>query len=134
MVINEAVDKLMKLKNSDDDLYYRLWVNGYDYMRIITNSPTDNCQICSINSMCMLFEIRYLDSSNIIQSIKVEDVLKKIYQYLKRQVLIDVNRVHELQMEKLVKPEHVVFKQQYKSSNGSAMTMYLLKSVFIEKL
>lgn len=81
--------------------------------------PFNNCQIGAIASFVNVITL---------PKEKAEDVLKEIWRYCaKRMVVVDIQRGYEDSLEKLFTSKEIVFKQQYLSSNGSTMTMYLLR-------
>ncbi len=86
-------------------------------------SPTSNCQFSSISG------IQHLLS----RTEDTRSIFKEIFKATsKRLVLIDINTgdnyegKYERKIEEVFKEDRIVFKQPYKSTNGSKMTMYLL--------
>jgi len=93
--------------------------NNYSMNIMIIRHPTQNCQISSIG---LAQNIRLI----------INEDIKKFIEVLQRntcsQILVDVHNRYMRELNKVLEPYlDVVFKQPYKSTNGSEMTMMLLK-------
>lgn len=84
----------------------------------ITHSPTGNCQIYTIANANYI--LGYDNTLEIFKTIQ-----KRAN---KAQMLIDINQSYIPRLEAIFKPEDIVFKQSYTSTNGSNMIIYLIKT------
>lgn len=85
----------------------------------VTNYPTGNCQLSSLAYAANLFTSLQTNEQR-------DEVIMKISEHSMRCILIDVKRIYEDKFEAYFK-DKVITKSQYKSSNGSLMTIYIIR-------
>lgn len=86
---------------------------------ILNDEPFGNCQTYSIAYLCCL--LRYLSSKN--ERIKV---LKEIDQKAKKnQLICDISREFESDLEECFPREDLIFKNQYVNNTKNLMTIYM---------
>lgn len=96
--------------------------NSYGWL---STSPTANCQLFSL-----------AQANNFFANVKGVDLIKTLQLIgktagAKQIMLIDVNQSYFNKVEELFKPENVIIKTPYLSTNGSNMCIYLLRMKFI---
>lgn len=84
----------------------------------IVKWPTYNCQVCSYIYFIGLTHHTIGNQKKIIK-----DLFSKVG---KRLMIIDVNTAYENKVENLFPVSTHLFKNPYKNTNGSSMTMYLI--------
>lgn len=103
---------------------YMYQVDGAGWSFWVDHHPTMNCQVNSIGAFNSL-----LNRNNILPILKW---LRKEGIISKAQILVDVNSgsgyTYVSKIKSIFKPENIVFEQGYTSTNGSIMTMMLLKT------
>lgn len=97
--------------------------NQYNFL-YLNMSPTANCQIGSFYNFVTLLHENKETQIEILKFTKNSGGLKA-------QMIIDINRTYEKKVEELIPEDMIVFKQQYRSTNESLMTMYLVKTTFL---
>lgn len=91
---------------------------------ILNNNPFGNCQVYSVAHMGDI-----LDPWNNYSKEDKLQYLKEINKKAKKpQLICDIYERLSTELEKLFTEEDIVFKQPYKSTNGSKMVMYLIKT------
>lgn len=103
---------------------YMYLVQGIGWSMYVDLYPTMNCQVSSIGAFNDL--LRRDDILPILKWLRKEEII------VKPQLLIDVNSASNYtyvdKIKSIFKPEHIVFEQEYTSTNNSIMTMMLLKT------
>lgn len=115
--------KLKEEAKSISDIFYTIVIpNGCTVY--IDKVLHNNCQTFSIGNVNS-----FIDNDNRYKNEEIIDIFRKCYRIAyKNQFLIDINEKYESKIEKLFPEKDIVFKQKYKNSNKSKMTMYLIKS------
>jgi len=89
----------------------------------VTRFPTDNCQWGSIGS-----------AKNILKSSNAKEILQDIHSiWIRPMWLFDLPHNYQTCLEALFPAKDIVLKSPYISTNGSHMTLYLVKSDSLNK-
>ena len=103
--------------------------NGYNIDFSITKCPTGNCQLTSIGYANSLLGNMAGDKNALPQKDVVRAVLFEAYRligYTPKIIFVDVNQCYIKEMVHCFNPDEIIMKNEYKSSNGSDMCVFML--------
>ena len=102
--------------------------HGFRFQFKYIHNPTGNCQVSSAQNIQNVFSL--------LNKYKFRDLLIKIRRehFSKRILMIDINRINVEKVLRWVSPKTIVNRMDYISSNGSHMTVLLLKLSVIRQM
>src|SRR3990167_8776378 len=107
-------------KNNGNNTYMLIdsTIEDSDYIRIHP-APFNNCQIFSIASVHKIL---------CVDQLQAREIFKFINNHMHMSaVIVDIQRELETKLEAIFPVQYITFKQQYENTNGSLMSMYLIK-------
>lgn len=101
------------------------YFTGFHYLQ----SPTGNCQLAGASNFCSII--------GFLNKYKIRDLfikMRKCQFYIKRILLLDLNRNHALSVVEWLAPGCIIGNMPYTSTNGSEMNILLIKLSSVRQL